>query len=34
LIREYYQQFEMKLPPELSQQLEQLERRLRAEFPS
>jgi phosphoenolpyruvate carboxykinase (GTP) len=34
LIREYYQQFEMKLPPELSQQLEQLERRLRAELPS
>jgi phosphoenolpyruvate carboxykinase (GTP) len=30
LIREYYQQFGMKLPPELSQQLDQLERRLRA----
>jgi phosphoenolpyruvate carboxykinase (GTP) len=30
LMREYYAQFGMKLPPELSQQLEQLERRLRA----
>jgi phosphoenolpyruvate carboxykinase (GTP) len=29
LIREYYAQFGMRLPAELSQQLEQLERRLR-----
>jgi phosphoenolpyruvate carboxykinase (GTP) len=34
LIREYYEQFGMKLPPELSQQLDQLERRLRAVIPS
>ena len=29
LIREYYAQFGMKLPPELSHELDQLERRLR-----
>jgi phosphoenolpyruvate carboxykinase (GTP) len=34
LIREYYEQFGMKLPPELSHQLEHLERRLRAAIPS